>query len=239
MWCQSWAQEMPKCGEHGLARTPTKTKKRWKSVRMQVLSVLRSAGKIGWSQWVRGRSCRSIRMDWSIWRSKSRPNCCNLRPFGDSFTPSWAQRKHNMGNEASSIAKHIKQRGKTILRIRLAMSPVLSSTWAKLVPKWVRFRAMLEASWAEIGTRRVQVGNLGPCWPKLLMLRPCRIETVHLANVGPMLGRSQNVQILPQSLRRIHCYTTTPGHLQCRWTCWLFMHDGIRHAISVHAYIDR
>ena len=36
------------------------------------------------------------------WKSKSGPTCRRLEDFGDSFAPSWAQRRHNMWN----IAQH-------------------------------------------------------------------------------------------------------------------------------------
>ena len=41
--------------------------------------------------------------------AKAGPTWCNLGPFGGSFAPSWAQRRHNMGNiaqhEASSMLR--------------------------------------------------------------------------------------------------------------------------------------
>ena len=63
----------------------------------------------------------------------------------------------------------------------------LGSNFASLALSW----AEQEPTWAR------QVGpKLGPCWPKFgPMLRPCRIEMVHLDDFGPICTRCK----LPQS----------------------------------------
>ena len=72
-----------------------------------------------WSPMVMlGWSCAQIDPDgfqievmWCTCRSKSCSTRCNLGPFGNSFAPSWAQRRHNLWNiarhEVSSIRKNV------------------------------------------------------------------------------------------------------------------------------------
>ena len=119
-----------------------------------------------------------------------------------------------MGNEASSIAKHIKQRGKTILRIRLAMSPVLSSTWAKLVPKWVRFRAKLRHVGAKLGRNWNQAG---PSWQLGALLA----ETTHVAAMSDRNGAFGQCWANVGQISKCANFTTKPSsHPLLHYHAW-------------------
>ena len=145
-----------------------------------------------WSPMVMlGWSCAQIDPDgfqievmWCTCRSKSCSTRCNLGPFGNSFAPSWAQRRHNLWNiarhEVSSIRK---KRGRYQWKrefwrfcIGPEMSPVLSPCGAEFGPKLLPHGSNLwpscvGPSWAEVGAKWVQVGpqvqpvlrpNMGP-----------------------------------------------------------------------------
>ena len=69
----------------------------------------------------------------------------------------------------------------------LIFEAIWTSTWAELAAKWVRVEAKLRhlgakfgRSWAKLGPAGRSRLEVGP------MLRPCRIETVHLDDFGPI-----------------------------------------------------
>ena len=132
---------------------------------------------------------------WCTWMSESCSTWRSLAPFGDSFAPSWAQRRHNMGNiaqhEASSVQKKVENWKRVLWRFRIgpAMFRVLSPRGAQLGPKLLP-NVQLEASWA----------SLAKVDPKL---HPCCRHVGSKPRIWTMLGNDvpirKNVRITSQS----------------------------------------
>ena len=125
---------------------------------------------------------------------------------GNSFTPTWAQRRHNMrniaSNEASSIAnKHVKFQWKRALwgcRIGPAMSSMLKRYGPQLEPKLLPHGSDLgpSCSMLEVGLKLEPSGSklgiyeaiFGQRWPQMepMMLLPCQIDRTHSDDVAPI-----------------------------------------------------
>ena len=102
---------------------------------------------------------------------------------GNSFTPTWAQRRHNMRNIASNKRSIIDSKQTCEIPVKkgvMRMSDwagyvqhveaIWTSTWAEVAPTWVRLRAKLQyvGGGAEVGAEWVQVGHIwGNFWPKV------------------------------------------------------------------------
>ena len=134
-----------------------------------------------------------------------------LGTFGDTFTPSWAHRRHNTGNvaqhdEASSMPT---KRGKCQWKgafwpfrlVSVILKPCQPQLGTKLLPSGSNF-SQTATCWSQVGPK-YRCSQVGPSWaevgallaevdPKEPMWRPGRIETVHLAECWADL---QNAQI--------------------------------------------
>ena len=210
-----------RCGQHGLARTPSKSSKPKNVVKLQVFSV---------SHWV-----RKIGPGWAL-GSRWSPSWSQLAPKRSRWTPTWSHVMHTevqVTFKVAQLATLWRQRGTnrdttwgTLLRTKrqnssenerlddfglasyvlhfeaiwLQLGPKLLSNGSKLGPSCAILEpscAILEPSWAEVGANWVQVGpKLGPCWPKLA---PSQVNVADMLDRNSAFGRFwsdlQNVQI--------------------------------------------
>ena len=141
-----------------------------------------------WSCWVEvGPKVMQVDRKLKPCDAHGSPKWCNLGPCGNSFAPSWAQRRHNMGSIASFQWKRFEDFGLGRLcpplwsHIKFNLGQSCSQMGPQVVPSWSQLGPKLEPSGSKLGRSR------GRSWPQVLpMLRPCRIETVHSGNVGPI-----------------------------------------------------
>ena len=120
--------------------------------------------------------------NWShVMHMEIQVNCqmLQLGTFGDSFAPSWGQRRHNMGNIASNEGSIIDSKKKPLcspfwsymdLNLGLSCSHT-GVSWGQVAQSWSRVGPSLGPS---AGALLAEVG------PKLGLLRPRWIEMVHL-----------------------------------------------------------
>ena len=83
---------------------------------------------------------------WCTWRSYA--TLRNLGSFGDSFTPSWAQWRHNMGKIASNACTPVWSH----VNLNLGRScSQTGSSWSQVAPSWSQVGPKLEPSGSKLG----------------------------------------------------------------------------------------
>ena len=188
--CESGPNQA-QCGQRGPHEPPKDVGNSGKIARCQRVAGHR-ANLLGWSWAQSDPDGPQKEARWCTWKSKPCRSYRNVGPFGGSFAASGGQRRHNMGNIPSKEA-----------------SPIARKTWKSLVKTkeefddfWLGpqspFSAKVASKWFQIGAKLGRgCGQVGPSWaevgallaeadPKLGQLGPCRIETVHVDEIGPI-----------------------------------------------------
>ena len=144
-----------------------------------------------------------------------------LGTFGDSFTPSWAQRRHNTGNIASdktlSIAKnHLGAKLGRSWGQLIQVGPKLGHCWPKLTPSRANVAAMLDWS-----------GPFGRCCADLQNVQittlPCTFWRIARTNMGPSAvpDRSARADLIYQTRHigqltsKLKVYHQLVQHIEC------------------------
>jgi hypothetical protein len=95
---------------------------------------------------------------------RSGPTWCNLEPFGGSFAPSWAQRRHNIG--FVDAKRNVENTNENALFDDFVLGRLGPKLWSQVGPSWAQVRG------------RGLVGQLEP------MLWTCGLEILKLDDVA-------------------------------------------------------
>ena len=182
---------------------------------------------------------------WCTWKSKSHSKWRKLGPFGDSFTPSWAQRRHNMGNiasnEASSIAKKVGNAGENgrfedfvLGQLCPDFEAIWTSTWAEVAPNGcgqVTPSAEIGAKWVQVGPKLGRYAKCANYRSPVHFFADGSIRATHFFGHLNIHTWSERDVLLTFWLRHVHRATATSlfRHLKFqKWsdaevflTCWL------------------